>query len=495
MPEKNGGPLEFSDLFEGRVCKYGRNIFVRDVSSGQVLTYDEVRDEVKKTRHRLADAVAPGQPVAIFVRNSIDFYVVCLALMCGGHSLFLLAPDWPIASVLNHLQSIGTRLLITSPDMVKGLELGSAMPLGNLAGYSWKPSEGAKTATAARVHLATSGTTGLNKWVPKGTSEIAANLSAWAARLELSESDRIHSMLPLCTANGFYITFLMPLLCGASIVLDQRFSGSTLSALYDHVVEYKSTVISIVPTILYMSNVMLADGSAAAFRDKSSVRFAICGTAPLDGVEKRRFADRMGVPVCFNYGITETLFISSQSIHDWEGNNTGKLLDGMNVSIGQDGEISAHAGIPFEPYFGTERGGFQADGSFATGDIGRLDGDHLLVTGRKKDIVIVGGFNVYPAEVDYLIIREPFVLDTYTFGIPNPILGQELVSTVVINVGTDASDAKKRINQALKTYLPPYKIPRVEVVNQILKTPTGKPVKSAMIQEIRKASSAVPESR
>ena len=99
-------------------------------------------------------------------------------------------------------------------------------------------------------------------------------------------------------------------------------------------------------------------------------------------------------------------------------------------------------------------------------------------------MVIKGGFNIYPAEIDYFIIREPCVLDTFTFGVPNEILGEQLCSTVVLRQGISRVDAQRKILAHLKAHLPSYKIPVLYPVDEIIKTPTGKPIKEEMIKAI-----------
>jgi acyl-CoA synthetase (AMP-forming)/AMP-acid ligase II len=480
--------LTFAEHLDKILDQHSGRTFLIDLATGRELTYDAIAVEITQTQSQLAPLLDSRQPVAVLLPNSAEFFVVCMALMQAEQTFFLFSPDWPAAAVIRHIDALKPSLLITSPDLAGPLGLQLPIHISRAVFAYVMPgvaSDSEAKFISPRVFLATSGTTGLNKWVPKGITEIANNLKAWADRLDLRCDDRVHSMLPLCTANGLYITFLMPFLVGAAVVLDQRFTGARLPAIYRNVCAQRSTVLSIVPTILYMTNAMLGDPEAAQFCSRSLVRFAICGTAPLDPVEKHRFARRMNVPVCFNFGTTETMFVSSQAVADWEGDSTGRLLEGMEASVADDGEVIVGKDGPFEPYFGAERGGFRTDGRFATGDLGRFDAGCLAITGRKKDMVIVGGFNVFPVEIDHLIIREPFVIDTYTFGVPNPLLGEELVSAVVTDTSIAPNQATSSIEERLASQLPSYKVPRVVCVKEIIKTPTGKPIKRAMIEELR----------
>ena len=106
----------------------------------------------------------------------------------------------------------------------------------------------------------------------------------------------------------------------------------------------------------------------------------------------------------------------------------------------------------------------------------------MYVTGRSKQIVIKGGFNIYPAEVDSFIIRESCVQDTFTFGVANEILGEQLVSTVVLSPGEEERGAVAHLLRTLKEQLPAYKVPTIRCVESITKTATGKPIKEEMIR-------------
>lgn len=472
-------------LLDNAFRAYRRNDFLVCTQSDRTLTYAETEAEVRSLAQDL-DRIMPGRaPVAFLADNSVDYIQTCLALLYSGRSVFLLSPDWPDSSMLSHLKDLDVSHLVTDRDVTRyscrqEADLRNGIHVGELGMVSVDRLAPVPGEHAPRVHVATSGTTGLSKWVPKELGAIYANLSAWAERLDLTQRDRVHSMLPLCTANGLYVTLLMPFFSGASVVLDRRFSLNTLRSCFENVLRYESTVLSTVPTILYTANIVLGDDIAARFSRGTQVRLAICGTAPLSPDEKNRFAERMGIPVLLNFGTTETMFLASQSLSDWEGDDSGLPLDGMAVEIESDGQLRIRGAEPFLPYWKRDPSGFQPDGSYLTGDLGAVVDGRLRITGRKSDMVIVGGFNVHPVEIDRVIISAPGVLDCFTFGAPNAITGEELVSAILFRKGVSPDGALAMVRKQLEEAFPAYKIPRLEAVSEIAKTPTGKPVKREM---------------
>lgn len=475
----------YSALFDNAFREFQDNVFIVCAQSDRTLTYAQTEAEVRALAKHLDRVIPRHAQVAFLVDNSIEFFTTCIALLYSGRSVFLLAPDWPDSSILNHLQQLDVSHLVTDHDATRyrcrqTTDLPNRVHVGEL---DWLPAVRPATIPEEqppRVHVATSGTTGLSKWVPKELRSIHTNLGAWAERLELGQRDRVHSMLPLCTANGLYITFLMPFFRGASVVLDRRFSLATLRASFENMLRCRSTVLSTVPAILNTANIVLSDDVATRFARLTRARLAICGTAPLSLDVKMRFAERMGVPVLLNFGTTETMFAASQSLMDWENDDCGLPLEGVVTEIEPDGHLRIRGPEPFLPYWNRDAGGFKADGSYLTGDLGVLTDGRLQITGRQSDMVIVGGFNVHPIEVDRLIIGVPGVLDCFTFGAPNPITGEELISAVVLRERMDPDGALAMVRTQLEEALPPYKIPRLEAVGEIAKTPTGKPIKREM---------------
>ena len=486
----------FMERFQEVVDNFGDNIFVYDVVLNEKITYSELAHKVSRCTVNLQDYIQHSSPVGIILENSINFYLTSLALIKLNCQLFVFHPDWTKANIGNQIRMLPCTHYIVSNSLRSKIdkdvfqETGASV-ITTISDDSTQYEQiisGAgtnKKASDNYIHLATSGTTGLSKWAPKNIREIYENMRAWAEHVELNDKDIIHSVLPLCTANGFYITFMMPLWTGASIVLDKRFTPLYCTTYLENVITFKSTVLSIVPTILYLINKMVKDTFCDGFRKKSNVRFAICGTAPLDSEQKRNFERRISLPVYFNYGITETLFISSQNKYCMDKESTGLLINGVSIEVSEAGELIVQGNYPFKNYFGGRYEGFTEDGQFKTGDVGYIKDGLVYVTGRIKNIVIKGGFNIYPSEIDFFIIRKPFVVDTYTFGVPDEILGEQIYSTVVIKENITREDAQQELLEYLREQLPPYKIPTICFVGKINKTPTGKPIKEKMLSYVQ----------
>ncbi|MCP4602791.1 MAG: acyl--CoA ligase [Proteobacteria bacterium] len=490
----NGGTVQFDakTMIDEVLDRYSENRFAVCMQSGRSYTYGDIKLWVDEMSAIFTSEMPQKPSVALLAQNSVAYLVTCLVILRQSQSVFLFSPDWPESTIRAHLDSLGVNHLICETDCMIDQPEEDVRPLTDALEIRQhvRPSDAGVADALIRdravpnIHVATSGTTGLNKWVPKDLVAIRQNLGAWADRIGLTQEDQVHSMLPLCTANGVYITFLMPFFRGAAVAVDARFSMSTLRQCFENMIAFESSIMSTVPTILYTANILLDDVFAAEFLNRAKIRFAICGTAPLSSEEKRLFASRMNTPVLFNFGTTETLFVASQCLADWESDDCGELLDGMSASILLDGQLSVSSEIPFQPYWNHDHGGFTPDGDYLTGDLGELKDGRLRITGRKTDMVIVGGFNVHPTEIDRLVVNGSDVLECYTFGVPNAITGEELVTALVLKPDGNAKQAVKNLRKTLELQLPAFKIPRFEVVDAVAKTPTGKPIKSKMVQAI-----------
>ncbi len=320
----------------------------------------------------------------------------------------------------------------------------------------------------------TSGTTG----VPKGARLTHRNLLAGAEALRVawrwSPDDRLVLALPLFHMHGLGVGLHGTLLAGASAVLVPRFDpGAVLDAARDE----HGTLFFGVPT---MYDRLAASPRA---RELAALRLCVSGSAPLPSALFGRLASGAGITVLERYGMTETLMnVSNPYDGERRAGTVGFPLPGVDLRLADDGEILLRGPNVFPGYWErpeADAAAFSpdADGDawFHTGDVGAFDDDgYLSIVGRAKELIISGGFNVYPREVEDVLRAQPGVADVAVIGVPSEEWG-EVVTAVVVADGAIDTDA---LLAAAASQLAPYKRPRrVRVVDELPRNALGKVVR------------------
>jgi acyl-CoA synthetase (AMP-forming)/AMP-acid ligase II len=328
----------------------------------------------------------------------------------------------------------------------------------------------------------TSGTTGQ----PKGAMLTHRNLlhtaetaSAWHG---LTAQDRVLSSLPLYHINGQCIATLAPFVSGGSIVCPHKFS---VSAWWNWVRDFSPTWINVVPTIIaYLLNAQA--GKPEAF---PSVKFARSASAPLPPEQHHEFEKIFGIGVIEAMGMTECasmVFCNPQETSKRKYGTPGlpcgveaKVIDrnGQENSIGETGELCLRGPNVMAGYFDAPektKEAFDAQGWLRTGDLGHRDADGFyFVTGRIKELIIKGGENIAPREIDEALLQHASVLEAAAFGVPDKNYGQTIHAAVVLKEGKSC-DAEALISHCI-SLIGKYKAPsEIRFVAELPKGASGK---------------------
>jgi long-chain acyl-CoA synthetase len=410
------------------------------VSDGmQSLTNAVLLQRVRAAAHHLHElGLSKGDVVALKLRNRIEFVVLMLASWRLGATVTPVNPNLTDVEVIRQLDASGARLLVVE-DGVPAPGGFATLAVGNLYAYvaGWdRPPEVDSSALALLIF--TSGTTG----VPKGVMLDHANVDAMAEMgrqaLHIGSTDRCLLILPLFHVNGIVVSVLMPLLAGASVIIAERFDPSTFFGIVER---HRPTFFSAVPTIYNMLAALPDDVTP----DTSSLRFGICGAAPASADLLGRFEARYGFPLIEGYGLSEGTCASTINPVDGErrAETVGiafpgqqiRVIDagGTEVPTGVDGEVLIAGPNVMRGYLGRpdETARVIVDGWLHTGDIGHLDADgYLTLVGRSKDMIIRGGENIYPKEIEDVLTGDPTVLEAAVIGVPDEKWGETVAAYV-----------------------------------------------------------------
>ncbi len=321
----------------------------------------------------------------------------------------------------------------------------------------------------------TSGTTGTPKGAMLSHGNVLASCEALRLAWRWTAADRLVLALPLFHVHGLGVGLHGTLLCGGSAVL---LPGFDPDVVLDAAREHDATLFFGVPTMY----ARLA--STERVGEMAQLRLCVSGSAPLPAALHAELTARAGIHVLERYGMTETIMnVSNPYDGERRAGTVGFALPGVEVRLDESsGEILLRGPNVFPGYWDREdatRDAFTVDGWFRSGDVGARDADgYLRIVGRAKELIISGGYNVYPREVEDVLLEHPAVAEVAVVGEPSDEWGELVVAVVV--PATDAGDADALLAFAAE-HLAPYKRPRrVRFVDELPRNALGKVVRGLL---------------
>jgi acyl-CoA synthetase (AMP-forming)/AMP-acid ligase II len=420
---------------------------------GEQLTHAALDDAAARIAGWLRwRGIAPGDRVLLAGSSSAGFVRCYLGVLRAGAVVVLANPAYTPAELAHLAADSGAVLAFTEPGMA------SPVPSADITAVPDAP-PAAVTPRADDIALLayTSGTTGKPKGVPLTHRNLTASIGSAMAAWRWSESDVLVHALPLFHQHGLSGVHTA-LIGGGSTHVLSRFTPATLIAALRAA---RATVLFGVPT---MYQALLDHGVTVP-----GLRLAVCGSAPLSPALADHLPEVLGMLPLVRYGTTETGLNVSNLIDAPRPATIGVPLPGVEVRLADDGEIQLRGPQVFGGYWhgaavtgttGPALAGaaFTEDGWFRTGDIGALHDGQLMIKGRSKEMIITGGLNVYPREVELALESHPAVLEAAVAGRPHEHWGEQVTAWVVLRDGYSFDEAGL-IGHA-RTLLAPYKCPK-----------------------------------
>ena len=437
-----------------------------------------------------------GDTVSLVMPNGLQTLRLLLGAMHAGcivNPVNLLSQGDAMRHVLAHSDC---RIVFVAPDwegrvraVLAGIERPIAVvvadPNGN--GFGEVPSGadiGGPPPAANDVALLmyTSGTTGLPKGVMLTQANLAANARSISIEHALGPQDRVLAVLPLYHINAFAVTMLAPLAHGGSLVMPPKFSAARF---WSQAERSGCTWINVVPTMISY----LLEGDVPPRAGASRIRFCRSASAALPPEHHRAFEQRFGIGIIETMGLTETVAPSFSNPLDPARRKLGsvgrasgceaRVVDAslQPVPDGTTGELVIRGPNVMRGYYKNDeatRASFTPDGWLRTGDLGHRDADgFFFVTGRIKELIIKGGENIAPREIDEALLVHPAVLDAAAVGILDTHYGQEILACVVLRDGSSCDEATLR-EHCIAT-LGRFKTPKtIRFVAALPRGPSGK---------------------
>lgn len=505
--------MNLRELVQNQANKFGDKVFM--YWEDTTVSYSQLNDLTNKVANLLYNlGVRKGDKVSVYLPNMPEYVYLYLGIPKIGavtgpvNSLFKARE---VKFVVNHSEA---KIIVTIPKFMEVIneiknDLTNVEKIITIGGSVddtlnfWELMEKTSKSNPPEVIidekndpasiLYTSGTTGFPKGVLQTHFNIRRDAEMIKDFLNANEDYRFMLILPLFHCNAQVVTVMAPFTIGASCILTPGFSAQTH---WETVAKYKTSTFSAVPTVLSILLKMPHENL-----DLSSLEFVICGAAPLPVEVFREFEKTFNCRIVEGYGLTEGTCASSVNPIPTETEDKRKIgsigvplpgnkmkivdSDGNDLPPNTKGEIIIKGDNVMKEYYKNPEANAETlkDGWLFTGDIGHMDEDgFFFITDRKKDMIIRGGENIYPREIEEVLYSHPAVSLATVIGVRDEIYGELPKAFIVLKEGitTTAED----IIAYCKKNLADFKIPKyIEFREDLLKTPTGKIMKQPLRDE------------
>ncbi len=454
-----------------------------ELADGRRVTYGDVLDLSARFANALAAlGVKPGDRVAVQVEKSIDAIMLYLGCLRAGAVFLPLNTAYTTAELEYFIGDAEPALIVCDPakrDAIVGLPRNGAVETMDASGRGTLRDRAAVMPTVfadiARgpddlaAILYTSGTTGRSKGAMLSHANLASNAITLQECWRFTAQDVLLHALPIFHTHGLFVATNIVLFAGASMLFLPKFDPDMVFRLLP-----RATSMMGVPTFY----VRLLQDERLTREATAHLRLFVSGSAPLLADTHRDWSARTGHAILERYGMTETNMNTS---NPYDGDRVPGTVGfplpdvalrvvepetGMALATDEIGMIEVKGPNVFKGYWRNPektKEEFRADGFFVTGDLGKIDArGYVHIVGRGKDLVITGGYNVYPKEVETEIDAMPGVVESAVFGVPHRDFGEGVTAAVVLRAGAPLDAAG--IQKALEVRLARFKCPKTVIV-------------------------------
>ena len=488
------------ELLKQRVTATPDKLFLFSEADKRQFTYKQFEAAVMRTARMLAaKGVQKGDVVSLLMPNSVEYviaYFACWQIGALAGPINSLLKSQEITYVISNSEA---RALLVNSEFLPLIEtirdevptLQAVVIFDNEADATREEITGADPVAEIdgdheAIIIYTSGTTGKPKGCLLTHANVIANARQISGWLGFSETDRLLTMMPLFHMNAVSVTTMSALYAGGSTVVSQKFSASRF---WQIISDYQITSFGSVATMLSMLLSTYPDGVPEGLKT-DQLRFAMCGSAPVPAEVLRRFEETFKCLVIEGYGLSESTCRSTFNPPDQRRRpgscgvpigNEMRVVDeeDQDVPDGELGEIVLRGENILKGYYKNDMANATAfrNGWFHTGDIGYRDADGFYyIVDRKSDMIIRGGENIYPREIDEVLYQHPAIAAAAAVGVKDELYGEEVAAVVVLKPGADTT--AQEVIDYCKARLADFKCPKtVHFVDDIPKGPTGKLLK------------------
>jgi acyl-CoA synthetase (AMP-forming)/AMP-acid ligase II len=464
-------------------------LFLNKIETDCGYSYADLLSKVKSYCQSLENyGFKKDQRILYLADNNWNIFPLMIACSVLGSILVPVNPDLHYNDMKRIIEDVEPSLVIGSITNLNKCEVNlpriNILEL-NLDGSKYNLSKDMQDTDNTVLIIYTSGSSGQCKGVTISEQNIISAASSIIEFYKISASDKFYCVLPLYHMNAIMVTGMVPLLCGASIILSDVFNYTNAMFYFNSIEKYRPTILSLIPSIM---SVLIKIEEQNFDCSTIGVRFSFCGAAPLIPSLWQEFEQKFNIPVYQGYGLTETTFWASLTPTDdtKDYHSVGmpyncKIKIDFDATSSEVGEVLIDGSCVTKGYL-NNKSGFDKNGYFRTGDLGYIGANgQLYIVGRLKDIIIKNGINIYPQGIDSVIISHPEIEDCGTVGLEHDISGEQ-VCTICVTLN-NKSISERTVKDFAKQHLSIYMVPdRVLFTDKLPRGATGKIVRSKLIE-------------
>ncbi|MBT4427408.1 MAG: acyl--CoA ligase [Rhodospirillaceae bacterium] len=509
MPEDGAGE-GFLAWLEANNRRLPDKVFIESIDQGKSISHGEMFRLSRQIAHYLtARGFKANDRVALLAGNSLEHLAVYIAVLAYGATICTINVEMNRAHFSDILRAVGARLVLYEEGL--GVESFAEGSLAEESGGEWQalgewrdsegrgffaeiadlPADGIIPPVNGPGDIAsifyTSGTESTPKGIVCGYGELAANVRPTAAAFGITAADRVLDFRSFNWVSAQVLSVLAPLSVGATLLLARKFSHSRY---FDWLAKYRATIAAGNPTTLNMLN---NRPHAITGADLPHLRYIFSSSAPLLREDWTAFEARYQIPIAQGFGASEINWIAGCDENSRRFGSVGRPLtnqtlrivdaDGVALPAGEAGAVEVERGKGAVYRYLRADGSFHthATGRIQTGDLGYLDEDgYLFLTGRSKEIIIRGGINISPREIDNIVLELASVAEAAAIGVPDDIHGEAVVLCLALKPGAELS--REDILAHCRARLAEAKVPQQIIVMAALpKTARGKMDRRALV--------------
>jgi len=510
----NDVPRSIPELLARRVKAAADKVFIFSEANGRQFTYAEFGAAVNRAAVMLTEyGIRKGDAVGLLLPNSAEYviaYFACwrLGAVAGPINSLLKAREMSYvisnseakallvnSEYLPLIDAIRTEITTVQAVITFDSEAEATEKFADDA-TSGLPPVSEVDSEAEAIIIYTSGTTGKPKGCLLTHANLITNAKQISSWLGFTERDRLLSVMPLFHMNAVSVTTMGALYAGGSTVVSPKFSASRF---WQVISDYQITSFGSVATMLSILLSTYPKGVPEGLRT-DQLRFAMCGSAPVPAEVLKRFEETFHCLVVEGYGLSESTCRSTFNPPDERRRpgscglpigNEMRVVDEKDREVPDStlGEIVLRGENILKGYHKNPEATSVAfrNGWFHTGDVGYRDADGFYyIVDRKSDMIIRGGENIYPREIDEVLYQHPAIAAAAAIGVPDPLYGEEVAAFIVLKPGTETTE--EEIIAFCSARLADYKCPKtVRFVEEIPKGPTGKLLKRELVNKFARS--------
>ncbi len=453
-------------------------IFIFDAIHDKHITYGDFFNRVMDFKEKLEqEGLKKGNFLCLILDNSIELAIFYFSSLLLGLVAIPIDPYRGSDEIKEILNQFNNKKIICDEKFVN--DFPSSIKLDKLIENKKKFGFFDSLAIFKNVDFEktflitfTSGTSGKQKGVMHSFNNLFQSANAFGKRFDFGNGDIFLHNLPMTYMAGILNLLILPLISKSQIVITERTSVSNISKFWNIAIKFSANVFWLIPTMLEL--LIKLDRGTDGINYTKNNKITICvGTSSLNSTTKEYFEKKYNIEVFESYGLSETLFVSTNFLGNNKKSSVGKLLEKVDLNF-LNAEICIKVPWMFSGYYNLDKQNFFKDDFYLSGDLGNIDGDFLYIVGRNKDIIIKGGINISPRTIEEIINKTNIFSEIVILGFPSRLFGEKIICFGVLEKIITETEKKSLNKQIIAKLGINYSIDEFVFVKELPKNLNGK---------------------